>query len=274
MAGFVGVISAGGRSGSGRSVCERKSTRRASVRIKVSASAELTELIDVLGDDRVYKRDEAIAKIVENNEPATIPSLIALLGEPKVSLRRAACQTLGKLGDEAVPAIVELLGEDELVPVKRATGVKVLNHVYTQHPELRETIAQERVDLLYKHLTSFDPVTKLAASICLGLIASPGWDKTKGEPIEGNRSVRELLKEYVRTSDDVAILPTVILYLGGCARRLDPDDADEIYRILEETASRPDLDDIIKETILTELAKKDGKDMPSRLDPPAAAMGS
>jgi len=85
--------------------------------------------------------------------------------------------------------------------------------------------------------------------------------------------VRELLIDYVRTSDDIAILPTVILYLGGCARRLDPDDADEIYKALEEASARPDLDEIIKEAILTELAKKDGKDMPSLQNPPAQAMG-
>ena len=52
-------------------------------------------------------RQRAMTEIVENRDENTIPTLMAALGEEDVVYRRACVKTLGAVGMDSVPAVVE-----------------------------------------------------------------------------------------------------------------------------------------------------------------------
>lgn len=118
--------------------------------------------------------------IKELDDERTIPSLVALLDEQDVVLRRAAAQTLGVIGVDTIPAILDQLKRDDLSVTKRATCIKTLSAVAMNYPETRPNFSSDAFEALNTALLEGDHVSRLSASICLGLLASDSADLETG----------------------------------------------------------------------------------------------
>ncbi|MEO1181852.1 MAG: HEAT repeat domain-containing protein, partial [Cyanobacteria bacterium J06636_28] len=80
-------------------------------------------------------RNQAMFEIVDRRDDTTIPRLISALDAEDTIYRRAAVKTLGAVGADAVPAIIETLDSSDNVTV-RGSCVKALAQVAPHHPPL------------------------------------------------------------------------------------------------------------------------------------------
>ena len=136
-------------------------------------------------------RERAMAEIVENRDENTIPTLMAALGEEDVVYRRACVKTLGAVGMDAVPAVVDqmLNAENDTV---RASCTKAMAQIAVFHPD--EPFPQEGLDGLRKAMADPYPVVQIAAVMSMGEIGVPAV---------------ETLLDALRTTDNVAIALTI-----------------------------------------------------------------
>lgn len=175
-------------------------------------------------------RQRAMTEIVENRDESTIPTLMAALGEEEVVYRRACVKTLGAVGMDSVPAVVEQMLNSENDTV-RASCTKAMAQIAVFHPD--EPFPQEGLDGLRKAMEDPYPVVQIAAVMSMGEIGVPAVDT---------------LLETLKTTDNVAIALTITNTLGSIG---DPRALD----VLKELIADESVDSYIRETAESSLPR-------------------
>lgn len=168
-------------------------------------------------------RQRAIAQIVETQDDTTIPKLMDAIGEEDTVYRRAAVKTLGRIGTDAVPAIVEQMLNSENDTV-RASCTKAMAQIAVQHPN--QPFPSEGLEGLRRAMEDPYPVVQIASVMSLGEIGQPAVDT---------------LLEALKTTDNVAIALTITNTLGSIG---DPRAVD----VLKELIADESVDSYVKET--------------------------
>ncbi len=168
-------------------------------------------------------RSRAMTEIVNNRDEHTISTLMAALGEEDVVYRRACVKTLGALGMDSVPAVVDqmLNAQNDVV---RASCAKAMAQVAVYHPE--EPFPAEGMAGLREAMADPYPVVQIAAVMSLGEIGVPAV---------------EMLLEALKTTDNVAIALTIANTLGSIG---DP----RALEVLRELITDETVDSYVRET--------------------------
>lgn len=181
-------------------------------------------LFEQLKHPNPHMRQRALVDIVDTRDETTIPRLMAALGEEDVVYRRAAVKTLGAIGMDSVPAVVEQMLSHENDTV-RASCTKAMAQIAVFHPD--EPFPAAGLEGLRKAMADPYPVVQIAAVMSLGEVGVPAMDT---------------LLEALKTTDNVAIALTITNTLGSIGdpravevlRALIADDSVDSY--VRETA--------------------------------------
>ncbi|MEL6496726.1 MAG: HEAT repeat domain-containing protein, partial [Cyanobacteria bacterium J06623_7] len=130
-------------------------------------------------------------------DEATIPYLMSVLGQEDVAFRRAAVKTLGIIGADVVPSVVEALLNDDN-PTVRSSCAKVLAQIAVNHPDV--PMPDRGIQGLKQALDDPNPVVNIPAVMALGEIGSPVFD---------------LLAETSKTNDNIVVRMSAINALGS-----------------------------------------------------------
>ena len=142
-------------------------------------------------------RGKAMQEIAEARDENTIPQLMSILNQEDVTYRRAAVKTLGVIGADVVPPVVDsLLNSDN--PTVRSSCAKVLAQIVVNHPEV--PMPEEGIQGLKKALDDPNPVVNIPAVMTLGEIGSPVFD---------------LLVETLNTTDNIVVQMSILNALGS-----------------------------------------------------------
>ena len=142
-------------------------------------------------------RKKAMWEIAEARDEETIPRLMNTLDQEDVTLRRSAVKTLGMIGADVVPPVVEeLLNSDN--PTVRSSCAKVLAQIVVNHPDV--PMPEEGIQGLKQALDDPNPVVNIPAVMTLGEIGSPVFD---------------LLVETLNTTENIVVQMSIINALGS-----------------------------------------------------------
>ena len=92
-------------------------------------------LFDRLKHPNPHLREQAMLEIAESRDENTIPRLMSILDEEDTTYRRAAVKTLGVIGADVVPSVVEALLHSDNVTV-RGSAAKALAQIAVNYPDL------------------------------------------------------------------------------------------------------------------------------------------
>jgi bilin biosynthesis protein len=140
---------------------------------------------------------KAMWEIAEVKDENTIPRLMSILDQEDVAYRRAAVKTLGVIGVEAIPPVVNaLLNSDN--PTVRSSCAKVLAQITVNHPDV--PMPEAGIQGLKQALNDPNPVVNIPVVMTLGEIGSPVFD---------------LLVETLNTTDNIVVQMSIINALGS-----------------------------------------------------------
>ena len=175
-------------------------------------------------------RGKAMWELAEARDENTIPRLMSILDEDDVAYRRTAVKTLGVIGADVVPFVVDsLLNSDN--PTVRSSCAKALAQVVAHHPDL--PMPEAGIEGLKQALDDPNPVVYIPAVMTLGEIGSP---------------VFELLVETLKTTDNPALGVTILNALGSMG---DP----RAVEVLTELGQNDDVDPYIQESAVSALSR-------------------
>ncbi|WP_017718847.1 HEAT repeat domain-containing protein [Kamptonema formosum] len=174
-------------------------------------------------------RERAMRQIAEERTAQTIPQLMAILSNEDVVYRRAAVQTLGVIGLDAVPVLAQQLVGNESATV-RASCAKALAAIALNFSE--ESFPEAGLQALQKALRDPDPVVKLATVGALSTVGAPAAD---------------ILLEALHI-DDIALQVAAVSALGSIS---DPKAAEA----LSSLAQNQDADPYIRESAQSALSR-------------------
>lgn len=175
-------------------------------------------------------RQRAMIEIVENRDEQTIPTLMAALGEEDVVYRRACVKTLGAVGMDSIPAVVEQMLHSDNDTV-RASCTKAMAQIAVYYPD--EPFPAEGLEGLRKAMEDPYPVVQIAAVMSMGEIGVPAV---------------ETLLETLRTTDNVAIALTITNTLGSIG---DPRAIDVLKALIQDES----VDSYVRETAQSALPR-------------------
>ena len=187
-------------------------------------------LFEQLKHPNPHMRDRAMREIVETRDENTIPKLMSALGEEDTVYRRAAVKTLGEIGMESVPMVVEQMLNSENDTV-RASCTKAMAQIAVRHPD--KTFPQAGIDGLRKAMDDPYPVVQIASVMSLGEIGTPALDT---------------LLDALRTTDNVAIALTITNTLGSIG---DPRAIEVLKALIEDES----VDSYVRETAQSALPR-------------------
>jgi bilin biosynthesis protein len=144
-----------------------------------------------------HMRDRAMWELVENPDQTTIPRLMAILDDEDTVYRRAAVKTLGMVGHDTVPPLVEALLHSENVTV-RGSAAKALAQVAINYPD--QPFPAQGIEGLTTALHDPNPVVNIAAVMAMGVIGTP---------------VVEILIEALQTTDNPALAMSIVNALSA-----------------------------------------------------------
>lgn len=150
-------------------------------------------------------RSKAMREIAKARDENTIPRLMNILNQEDVTYRRAAVKTLGIIGKDVVPLVVDSLLNSGNSTV-RSSSAKVLAQIAVNHPDV--PMPDEAIQGLKQALNDPNPVVNIPAVMTLGEIGS---------------SVFDLLAETLVTTDNIVVQMSIINALGsmGDARGIE-----------------------------------------------------
>lgn len=180
-------------------------------------------LFDQLKHPNPAMRQRAMTQIVDARDESTIPRLMDAISEEDTVYRRAAVKTLGLIGMDAIPAVVDQMLNSENDTV-RASCAKTMAQIAVQHPD--EPFPDEGLEGLRKAMADPYPVVQIASVMSLGEIGIPAVDT---------------LLEALRTTDNVAIALTITNTLGSIG---DPRAVEVLKALIADNS----VDSYVKET--------------------------
>lgn len=163
-------------------------------------------------------RSKAMWEIAEARDEDTIPRLMSILDQEDVTYRRAAVKTLGVIGADVVPLVVDsLLNSDN--PTVRSSCAKALAQISVNHPDV--PMPEEGIQGLKQALDDPNPVVYIPAVMTLGEIGSP---------------VFELLAETLRSTENIAVGVSIINALGSMG---DPRGIEVLTNLSNDKSADP-----------------------------------
>lgn len=190
----------------------------------------LDEHFALLNHPNPNLRDRAMWEIVENRDETTIDRLMQALDNDDVVFRRASVKTLGAIGADAVPAIVEAMLNNENVTV-RGSCAKALAQVAIYH---RDTVfPQAGLDGLKQSMQDANPVVHIASAMALGQVGVPAV---------------ELLMDAIKTTDNIALAVSALNALGSI-------QDERAAQMLQEIADDESADSYLRETAVSAISR-------------------
>ena len=163
-------------------------------------------------------RGKAMQEIAEARDENTIPRLMSILNQEDVTYRRAAVKTLGVIGADVVPPVVDsLLNSDN--PTVRSSCAKVLAQIVVNHPDV--PMPEEGIQGLKQALDDPNPVVNIPAVMTLGEIGSPVFD---------------LLVETLNTTDNIVVQMSILNALGSMG---DPRGVEVLTNLSNDRSADP-----------------------------------
>jgi bilin biosynthesis protein len=189
-------------------------------------------LFEQLKHPNPYMRERAMADIVETRDDNTITRLMQALDDEDVVYRRAAVKTLGAVGADAVPSIVEALANSDNVTV-RGSCAKALAQVALFYPE--EPFPELGLTGLKNSLQDANPVVHIASAMALGEIGESALD---------------ILLEALQTTDNVALAVSVVNALASVG-------GERAAAVLKQVSEDDTVDTYVKEMATSALSRMD-----------------
>jgi bilin biosynthesis protein len=177
-----------------------------------------------------HLRDRAMVDIVDTRDGETIDRLMSALDDQDVVYRRAAVKTLGAIGADAVPNLVDGMLHNENVTV-RGSCVKALTQVAINYPEL--PFPAEGLAGLKQAMSDPNPVVYIATVMTLGEIGPAGLD---------------ILIEGLATTDNPALAVSIVNALASIG-------GDRSIAVLNQVAADEAADPYVKETVVSALSR-------------------
>lgn len=168
--------------------------------------------------------------IIDNRDDTTIPRLMRALDAEDTVYRRAAVKTLGAVGADAVPAIVDALGSSENVTV-RGSCAKALAQVALNYPN--DPFPEVGLQGLKKSLNDPNPVVHIASAMALGEIGD---------------AALEILLETLETTDNLALSVSIVNALASVGGA-------EAVEVLTQLTEDDSVDGYVKETAVSALSR-------------------
>ncbi|MGF1588204.1 MAG: HEAT repeat domain-containing protein [Pleurocapsa sp.] len=157
----------------------------------------IDDLFEKLKHPNPNLRGKAMWEIAEARDENTIPRLMGILKQEDVTYRRAAVKTLGVIGAEVVPPVVDsLLNSDN--PTVRSSCAKVLAQIVVNHPDV--PMPEAGIQGLKQALGDPHPMVNIPAVMTLGEIGSPVFD---------------LLVETLNTTDNIVVQVSILNAIGS-----------------------------------------------------------
>lgn len=163
-------------------------------------------------------RSKAMWEIAEAKDENTIPRLMSILDQENVEYRRAAVKTLGVIGVEVVPPVVEALLHNES-PTVRSSCAKVLAQITVNHPDV--PMPEAGIEGLKQALDDPNPVVYIPVVMTLGEIGSPVFD---------------LLAQTLQTTDNLALGVTILNAFGSMG---DPRAVEVLTNLSNDKSADP-----------------------------------
>ncbi|MGL5939340.1 MAG: HEAT repeat domain-containing protein [Waterburya sp.] len=178
----------------------------------------LDNLFEKLKHPNPNLRGKAMLEIAEKRDKNTIPRLMSILDQEDVLFRRSAVKTLGVIGAEVVPSVVDsLLNSDN--PTVRSSCAKVLAQIAVNYPDV--PMPEAGIQGLKQALNDPNPVVNIPAVMTLGEIGSP---------------VFELLVETLNTTDNLAVAVAILNALGSMG---DPRGVEVLTNLSNDESADP-----------------------------------
>lgn len=177
-----------------------------------------------------HLRDRAMVEIVETRDGETIAKLMGALDDEDVVYRRAAVKTLGAIGSDAVPSIVDGMLHSENVTV-RGSCVKALTQVAINYPD--EPFPEAGLAGLRQSMSDPNPVVYIATVMTLGEIGEAGLD---------------ILTETLATTDNPALSVSIVNALAAIG-------GDRSLAVLNQVAADESADPYVQETVVSALSR-------------------
>ncbi|WP_373542731.1 HEAT repeat domain-containing protein [Chamaesiphon sp.] len=191
-------------------------------------------LFDRLKHPNPNLRDRAMLELVETRNETTIPRLISILDEDDTTYRRAAVKTLGAIGMDTVPFLIEILSTSDNVTV-RGSAVKALAQVIVNYPDV--PFPAEGLECLKTSMSDENPVVNIAAVMALGELGTPAF---------------EILVEALQTTDNIALQVILVNTLASIGDiRAEP--------ILTAAIEDTSLDEYVRESATSALPRLEQK---------------
>lgn len=177
-------------------------------------------------------RDQAMWEIVETQDARTIPRLMGILAEEDTVYRRAAVKTLGAIGIDAVPFLVDSLVNTENSTI-RSSCAKALAQIASSDKDIPFPL--EGIEGLKKGLNDSHPVVYIASAMALGVIGVPALDS---------------LLEIFDGTDNVALAVAIVNAVSSI-------DDDRSRKLLTKLADDESADTYVRETANGALSRLD-----------------
>lgn len=192
----------------------------------------LDALFEKLKHPNPNLRGKAMLEIAEQRDETTIPRLMSILDQEDVVYRRSAVKTLGVIGTDVVPPVVDALLNSDNSTV-RSSCAKALAQIVVNHPDV--TMPEEGIQGLKQALDDPNPVVNIPAVMTLGEIGSPVFD---------------LLVETLNTTENLAVGVAILNALGSMG---DPRGVEVLTRLSQDESADP----YIKESAESALSRLD-----------------
>lgn len=183
-------------------------------------------LLEKLKHPNPNMRSRAMHEIAETRDESTIPELIKYLGEENTDFRRAVVKTLGVIGGDSVPFLVQRLHESTDT-TEKASCTKAMAQVAVNHPD--EPFPQVGSDALEAALKDEDPVVHITAAMALGAIGAPAKD---------------ILMQGLKEASNPAVAISIVNALSSIRD-------ESILDTLNEIANDDSIDSYVKETAVS-----------------------
>ncbi len=190
----------------------------------------LDSLFEQLKNPNPNLRQRAREEIVLRRDENTIPRLMDNLEQEDLVYRRASVKTLGAIGVDSVPTLVDSLINSKN-PTIRASCAKALAQVAVNHKEV--PFPQEGIDALQSAMKDPDAVVHISSVMALGAIGLPALDA---------------LIEALETTDNLAVAVAIINALGAM-------NDERVPGILTKLSNDDSVDPYIKESATSALSR-------------------
>jgi bilin biosynthesis protein len=189
-------------------------------------------LFEQLKHPNPHMRDRAMYEIADASDAQTIAKLVSILDDEDVTYRRAAVKTLGAIGEDAVPSVVDVLLNSDNVTV-RGSAAKALAQIATNYPEL--PFPEAGLQGLKKAIDDPNPVVHIASVMALGQMGSAAF---------------EILVEALTTTDNVAVQVAIVNALASVGD-------ERCVEVLTTFANDEAVDSYVQESAKSSLSRLD-----------------